>query len=116
MNGPRTMIPHKPRITLGIAASISTSAPIDVPDHAWGELRQVESDPDRQRRGEQQRDEGRDRRAEMKSARRTVVTGSQTAWTMKPRPNSENARLLPSKTFQAIADEKRDDADPGQRR
>src|SRR5262245_35363728 len=33
----------------------------------------------------------------------SLWTGSQTEWTRNPRPNSENARLLPSKTFQAIA-------------
>src|SRR5262245_1253641 len=37
------------------------------------------------------------------SAPNWLWTGSQTEWTRNPRPNCENARLLPSKTFHAIA-------------
>ena len=66
--GARTRMPQKPRMTLGIAASISTSGEID-PAHAGGRQQaQVEADRDRDRRAEQQRHEGADGGAEEQRA------------------------------------------------
>ena len=73
MNGPSTKIPQRPSTTLGIAASISTSAPIDAADAARRELGQEERDRDRERRREEEGDERRDRRAVDEVERAEIV-------------------------------------------
>ncbi len=45
-NGARTKIPQRPRITLGIAASSSTSGPITAPARPGSEQAQVDADRD----------------------------------------------------------------------
>ena len=52
-NGPRTRMPQRPRTTLGIAASISTSDADDAPDAVGRDFAEVEPDRDRDRAGDQ---------------------------------------------------------------
>ena len=62
--GARTRIPQKPRMTLGIAASISTSGRDHAAHAARRQQAEEEADRDRDRRADRQRDEGADDGAE----------------------------------------------------
>ena len=66
--GARTSRPQKPRMTLGIAASISTSGEIDAADPGRRQQAQVEADRDRDRRAQRQRHERGDEGAEEERA------------------------------------------------
>ena len=62
-NGPSTRMPQRPRTTLGIAASISTSEPTMPRTPPRRELAQPEGDRDRERGGDDERDQRADRGA-----------------------------------------------------
>ena len=106
------MIPQRPMITLGTAASSSTSGPITAPVRPRREQAEVDADGDPERHREQQRDRRGDRRCRRSGipapntfalTTPTEAEGFQVECQRKPRPKVEIDGLAPSTSLMMIS-------------
>ncbi len=89
-------MPQNPRMTLGMAASISTSGPI-TPTHVLrGHRAQIQADRDSDRDRQHQRAERGDGVPySSDAAPKMLKLGFHSLWVRKPRPNCDMARFAP---------------------
>ena len=98
--GPSTKIPQSPITTLGIAASVSTSAVTGPADRARGQLGEEEGDPHGERRREEERAKrGHGGAEEQVSGTHGVVQRVPATCVTKPSPNVEVEDCAPWTTL-----------------